>query len=219
MSEEILYELRNPVNIFYLDRDPMLAAQAHCDRHVVKMILETAQLLSTAWHVEAPELVESDYVNSDPLFPRWPGVDAGYDFGLSYYIANQKIYAPTHQNHPSAVWVRESRAAYEWTWRLSQELLAEYTFRYGREHASRHTLRTLEWAPPALSDAALSEPNVAMPDHCVVAVDGYVDALASYRNYYRTEKRPLLTYTARTPPAWVVDLATQKDKTVSKKKV
>ena len=39
------------MNIFYLDRDPREAARLQCDRHVVKMILETAQLLSTA-HVE-----------------------------------------------------------------------------------------------------------------------------------------------------------------------
>ena len=38
------------MNIFYLSRDPVEAAQAQCDRHVVKMILETAQLLSTAHH-------------------------------------------------------------------------------------------------------------------------------------------------------------------------
>jgi len=36
------------MNIFYLDRDPHEAARLQCDRHVVKMILETAQLLSTA---------------------------------------------------------------------------------------------------------------------------------------------------------------------------
>ena len=39
------------MNLFYLDRDPAVAAQMQCDRHVVKMILETAQMLSTA-HVE-----------------------------------------------------------------------------------------------------------------------------------------------------------------------
>lgn len=39
------------MNIFVLDYNPTLAAQYHCDRHVVKMILETAQLLSTAHHV------------------------------------------------------------------------------------------------------------------------------------------------------------------------
>ena len=36
------------MNIFYLDSDPRTCAVYHCDRHVVKMCLETAQLLSTA---------------------------------------------------------------------------------------------------------------------------------------------------------------------------
>ena len=35
------------MNIFVLDEKPKLAAQYHCDRHVVKMTLETAQILST----------------------------------------------------------------------------------------------------------------------------------------------------------------------------
>ena len=39
------------MNLFYLDRDPVEAARMQCDRHVVKMILETAQMLSTA-HIE-----------------------------------------------------------------------------------------------------------------------------------------------------------------------
>jgi len=39
------------MNLFYLSRDPVEAARMQCDRHVVKMILETAQMLSTA-HIE-----------------------------------------------------------------------------------------------------------------------------------------------------------------------
>jgi len=39
------------MNIFYLDECPVEAAKLQCDKHVVKMILETAQLLSTA-HAE-----------------------------------------------------------------------------------------------------------------------------------------------------------------------
>ena len=39
------------MNIFVLDRDPNVAARMHCDKHVPKMILETAQMLSTAHHV------------------------------------------------------------------------------------------------------------------------------------------------------------------------
>ena len=34
------------MNIFVLDNDPKLAAQFHCDKHVVKMVLESAQMLS-----------------------------------------------------------------------------------------------------------------------------------------------------------------------------
>ena len=36
------------MNIFMVDEDPRVAAQAMVDRHVVKMILESGQLLSTA---------------------------------------------------------------------------------------------------------------------------------------------------------------------------
>ena len=39
------------MNLFYLDECPEKAAQYQCDVHVVKMILETAQMLSTA-HIE-----------------------------------------------------------------------------------------------------------------------------------------------------------------------
>jgi hypothetical protein len=38
------------MNIFFLDKDVRKCAQYHCDKHVVKMILETAQLLcSSHW--------------------------------------------------------------------------------------------------------------------------------------------------------------------------
>ena len=43
------------MNIFYLDPNPKFAAQMQCDKHVVKMILESAQLLSTAKNILDPE--------------------------------------------------------------------------------------------------------------------------------------------------------------------
>ena len=45
------------MNIFVLDKDPFVAAQQSCDKHVVKMILETGQMLSphigclTVWNI------------------------------------------------------------------------------------------------------------------------------------------------------------------------
>ena len=43
------------MNIFYLDKEPRLCAQYHVDKHVVKMILETAQLLSTTHWMSGSE--------------------------------------------------------------------------------------------------------------------------------------------------------------------
>ena len=36
------------MNIFILDKNPEISARMHCDKHVPKMIVESAQMLSTA---------------------------------------------------------------------------------------------------------------------------------------------------------------------------
>ena len=55
------------MNIFILDKNPRIAAQMHCDKHVPKMILETAQMLSTAHHVydtpQAPLVYKQAHLN------------------------------------------------------------------------------------------------------------------------------------------------------------
>lgn len=38
------------MNIFYLHPDPVVCAELHCDKHVVKMILESAQILCAVHH-------------------------------------------------------------------------------------------------------------------------------------------------------------------------
>ena len=52
------------MNIFYLDEKPMTAARMHCDKHVVKMILESAQMLSTAHRI----LDGNDYADRRGLY-------------------------------------------------------------------------------------------------------------------------------------------------------
>jgi hypothetical protein len=61
------------MNIFFLSLDPAEAARLHCDKHVVKMIVETAQLLYTAhWVYESP-LPDGAYRKTHPNHPssRW----------------------------------------------------------------------------------------------------------------------------------------------------
>ena len=96
------------MNIFYLDRHPIKAAQMMCDKHVVKMILESAQILSTAHRV----LDGDDYADQ---------------YGL-YKIA--------HKNHPSTIWARSGGLNYLWLYDHMRGLMQEYTYRYGKIHAT-----------------------------------------------------------------------------------
>jgi len=40
------------MNIFYLHKNPQIIAQELCDKHIVKMPLESAQMLCTAWRAK-----------------------------------------------------------------------------------------------------------------------------------------------------------------------
>lgn len=95
------------MNIFILDNDPVLAAQYHANKHLIKMILETAQLISAAIRLSAKN---SNY--------------------LTYG------YKTTHQNHPCSKWCRETRSNFIWLKKLGLALSDEYTYRYGKIHKS-----------------------------------------------------------------------------------
>lgn len=156
------------MNIFYLDQDVKKCAQAHCDKHVVKMILESAQLLSTAHHVLG---------------------------------GNGAVYKKTHENHPCAIWVRESRANYYWLWLLMVYLGQEYTYRYDKIHKTiTDHKENLKEAPNNLLGTLMTPFKVCMPDYCKVQ-DNPVE---SYRNYYVNEKRKILNYTKREKPKWIL---------------
>lgn len=212
-----------PVNVFMLDHDPAAAARAHCDRHVVKMIVETAQLLSTAWHrlhnadcfpvdAEVPYSGMLEWVVPPALF-RTPQLIATRKDGPVYsgdkpfwLLAGQRVYNPTHAHHPCAVWARSLGGNYLWLWRLGMALLDEYTARYGRVHKTAPVLWTLEAVPPALwgSLDTWSEVPPAMPeDSRVLTEDGFYDSVQSYRTYYVKHKQALLTWKGSAPPAWL----------------
>jgi hypothetical protein len=59
------------MNIFILDTDPVVAAQYICDQHLNKMILESAQMLSTVVHLKLPGLARGIY---RPIQPKHPCV-------------------------------------------------------------------------------------------------------------------------------------------------
>lgn len=171
------------MNIFFLDHSPALAAQYHYDSHVVKMILETAQLLSTAWHVVCPGAIELIAINSGQEVPS---------------LGGKRIYSKTHENHPCALWVRDNQCNYQWALELGYALCDELKYRYGTDHLSRPVLDTLREPPPDLPFAVdYTTPALAMPDE--YKSDDPVD---SYRLLYVHGKRHLLSYTRREVPYW-----------------
>ena len=162
------------MNIFYLDRDPKTAAQYHLDKHVVKMIVEYAQLMSTA-HRLLDGTQYYDKSKTNRKINRWK-LDDGRE---------QKLYHAVSWNHPSAVWVRQDLSHYQWLWNLASELCQEYRFRYGgttdKQHKTSLVIQNLSFAPNNISRTGIfQEPPQAMPED--VKVPG--NAIQAYKNYY-----------------------------------
>jgi hypothetical protein len=155
------------MNIFYLDDNPRKCAELMTDKHVVKMILETAQLMSTAHHV----------LDGDNLI-------VNRDF----------IYKKTHVNHPSALWVRENIANYLWARDHLHALLDEYAKRYNKkptDHKTYNVFMNLFYPPLNIKNDFNRTPiRIAITNrtHVETAYNGIIDGIKSYRNYYVAEK-------------------------------
>ena len=176
------------MNIFYLHHDPRESATYHVDKHCVKMILEYAQLLSTAHRVLDGKLTV--------------GVSKNARKQTKYVLENgleDVLYLATHVNHPSAVWVRQSDANYAWLFRMFGALLDEYTYRYKKNHATGRLVDVLSYRPKNIVRGSFTEPTPCMPDQ--YKVNG--DSIQSYRNYYVGEKNHMFSWKNRNKPAWI----------------
>jgi hypothetical protein len=178
------------MNIFYLHNDPKTCAQMHNDKHVVKMILEYAQLLSTAHRILDGKLVE--------------GLSKSGRKAKRYELPDQRdsvLYTATHANHPSAVWARQSNLHYDWLFDLFQCCLDEYTERYDKVHSTSRLEIALASVPKNIPVLPFAEPPPAMPDNYKVAGD----SVTSYRNYYLGDKVKMSRWTNREMPLWFAD--------------
>ena len=163
------------MNIFYLHKHQEICARMHANKHVVKMILETAQLLCNAHH----------------LYP------------LHNFVPK---YKPTHLKHPCTLWVVASIYHYEWLLKLGLELCKEYSFRYGKTHASQQVLMELSVHKPKLPVKDFEDPPQAMPIEYKNR-----DCVTAYRLYYIKDKKHLLQYKKRSRPHFVVPVLSLVD--------
>ena len=177
------------MNLFLLHSVAPVAAIDHCDRHVVKMILEICQLLYTAWWCNQRKVkkLEQDPCPHDP-------------------------YKCTHKNHPCAIWVRAQPTHYNWALELGLNLCSQYARRYGRIHLCQShldRLLALKW-PEINADSEPLPPckapkkraTVGLPskceyfdcaisddvwDKCAHYENGKLHGVKTYRNYYKTK--------------------------------
>ena len=117
------------MNIFATDPDPFVSAQALDDKRVIKMILETAQILSTAVFIRNHVV--------------WLSFRQGTFYGEYSDTVSKPLYFPTHKNHPVSVWARETRENYSWLLLHGKALHRIYAKAYDREHASFEVLMHL----------------------------------------------------------------------------
>ena len=175
------------MNVFYLDKNTWECAKMHCDKHIVKMIIEYAQLMSTAHRVlDGTQYTE---IQNGRKIKRWRHGRDNYE---------QLLYKASHISHPSAIWVRNSASNYNWLYRLWVGLCCEYTHRYGKIHLTENKLYDIiNNTPLNIPIGDFTDPPPAMPDYCKLDT-----SIKSYRNYYLKEKKRFAKWTKRNIPLW-----------------
>lgn len=175
------------MNIFYLDENPQLAAQYHNDSHVRKMILEYAQMLSTAHRVlDGEEYYEAG--KSGRRIKRWRLSDERENL----------LYKATHINHPATKWVREGVLHYDYLYQLFCNLCDEFEYRWNKKHATDLKLRAILGTPPHnIKIHVQSSPPLTMDEEYK-----FDDPIEAYKNFYRQGKSHLALWTKREKPEW-----------------
>jgi len=162
------------MNIFYLDQDPEIAASYHCDAHVIKMILEYAQIMCTNFHLTQSE----ELINSTEL------------------------YKPTHKNHPCTIWARESFDNTTWLFECMNELNNIYKAKSKRDHKSflvggrAYVRMDINKFP----DDTLTNPPQAMPD--IFRLEDTVEAYRKYYKEDKSLNK-WFKYTYNNRPNWI----------------
>jgi hypothetical protein len=181
------------MNLFILDLDAAKAAQLQCNRHVPKMVVESAQMLSTAHRILDGHCIRAASKSGKTQVKVWLHPDPDMD---------SVLYKAVHNAHPCTVWTMASDSNYNWHYAHFVALCDEYTYRYGKVHLTDKLLREKlsllpknikyeQMTPFAL--AMKSNPECMFPD----------DPVKSYRMFYQTkQERFKMTWTGRDIPDW-----------------
>jgi hypothetical protein len=179
------------MNIFVLDECPVNAARMQCDKHVVKMVLESGQMLSTAHRLLDGTLTITQ--SNGRKKKVW---------NLQDRIMEATLYKVAHPSHPCTLWTMESEANYLWHYKHFLALCEEYKYRYGKVHLTDSKLRNLlSKAPNNIPKSGLTQFRLAMGSNpeCI-DIDNPIE---SYRKFYKTkQERFKMIWSKRDIPNW-----------------
>ena len=162
------------MNIFFLDKTPEKSAQYLCDKHIPKMLLESAQMLSTA-----VRKYEED-TETTPLA--------------------EPIYKSAYPNHPMTIWVSETLGNFTWALDNAIWINNEYKLRFNKIHKSYKVLKNIiDFELNAhIPEGDFTEPPQCMPDEY-----RDTDYVTAYRRYYNTDKKYFAKWEkGRQQPEW-----------------
>ena len=158
------------------------------------MITETGQILSTVHR-----LLDGHEMSVD-LIRKKDGKHVKKNVWILTDERNDLLYAVTHPNHPSTIWARQSVENYNWLVEHLHALGSEYTYRYGRTHATIEKLGYIIQSPPFnLKEWDWTTPACAMKPEYIISDDPIVN----YRNYYREGKKHIHKWKNRDMPEWI----------------
>ena len=164
------------MNIFYLSSCPQEAAESHNDKHCVKMILEYAQMLSTAHRELDDDVPDILYKSTHKNHPS-------------------TIWTRSSKQHYDCLFRLFRMLSAEYSIRYGLISDTNDTFKV---HKTWEKLgKILETAPKHIVDNGCVDPPQCMPDHCKKP-----DTIDAYRNYYLTEKAAFSTWKYSKQPTW-----------------
>ena len=148
------------MNIFVTDPDPVKSAEVLPDKHVVKMPLETCQMLAVVY--------SKWYFNwGNDLLPKKDGTPYNTEKGA-------------FRGHPCTIWAAQNIYNTAWLIQHGFGLLQEYTHRYGKIHSCQSTIEHAAEIFPE-QDSEPTEFVFAGPD--VFKHDDTIDIFTKYKRY------------------------------------
>ncbi len=145
------------MNIFALDQDPAQAARWHTDKHVVKMILESAQILCSVFHLQG---IKAPYKLTHENHPccKWARESLenfSWLFKHSYALHTQYQirYKKTHKTFDVLAWIAQnkselkfkSRALTPFAQAMPEEFKYKNYYKFGKKHLHKWKLNRPEW--------------------------------------------------------------------------